>query len=405
MPKNKQSVDSPSPKWLKGIPRTVWALGFVSLFMDISSEAIYSLLPVFLVSVLGASALSVGIIEGVAEATALITRIFSGVLSDRLGKRKLLAATGYALGTLTKPVFAMANSVGIVFTARFLDRVGKGIRGAPRDALIADVTPAATRGAAYGMRQSLDTAGAFLGPLLAMLLMMGTSGDFRMVFWLAVIPGVFSVFVILFFVSEPARRPGMSSLNPLHYKEISKLPGVYWMVVVFGGVFTLARFSEAFLLLRAESVGVSASLVPLMMIIMNMVFSLTAYPAGYLSDKTGRTCLLAIGLVVLIISDVVLATSGSGWQVGFGAALWGFHMGLTQGLLTALVADTATAHLRGTAFGLFNLASGLAMLVASVLAGSLWDYFGPAATFLAGGGFAVLALLIYLALRHRLPEA
>jgi MFS family permease len=391
-------------KWLRGIPRTVWALGFVSLFMDISSEAIYSLLPVFLVSVLGASALSVGFIEGVAEATALITRIFSGALSDRLGKRKLLAVTGYALGTLTKPVFAMARTVGVVFSARFVDRVGKGIRGAPRDALIADVTPADKRGAAYGMRQSLDTVGAFVGPLLAMILMLLTLADFRLVFWLAVIPGILSVFIILFFVTEPKTRPEKTPLNPLHYKEISKMPRQYWLVVIFGFIFTLSRFSEAFLLLRAESVGVTASLIPLIMIIMNVVFSITAYPVGYLSDKIGRTGLLAIGLGVLIISDLVLAGSRVGWQVGIGTALWGFHLGLTQGLLTTLVADTATAHLRGTAFGLFNLASGLAMLVASVLAGLLWDLVGPAATFLVGGGFALLALLIYLTMRHHLEQ-
>lgn len=387
---------------LKGIPQTIWALGFVSMFMDISSEMIHSLLPVFLVSVLGASALSVGIIEGVAEATALITRTFSGALSDRLRKRKALVLTGYALGTLTKPLFATATGSGLVFTARFLDRIGKGIRGAPRDALIADVTPCDLRGAAYGLRQSLDTAGAFLGPLLAMVLMIWTSGDFRSVFWLATVPGLLSVAILAFYVSEPVVSLPGSLKFPLQDKNLREMGCSYWLVVLFGCLFTLARFSEAFLLLRATSVGMKASMVPALMVLMNVVYSLTAYPVGRLSDRIGRTGMMAVGLVVLITSDLIFAAANGCWAVAAGTALWGLHMGLTQGLLSAMIADNARQDLRGTAFGIFSLASGVAILLASIIAGWLWEGFGAPATFIAGATIAAVALIGLMVLKRLL---
>jgi MFS family permease len=388
--------------WLRGIPRSVWALGFVSMFMDISSEMIHSLLPVFLVSVLGSSAISVGLIEGAAEATALITKTLSGALSDWLGKRKVLLFAGYAIGTLTKPLFALATSVGLVFTARFLDRFGKGLRGAPRDASIADVTPADFRGVAYGLRQSLDAIGAFWGPLLAMVFMIATAGDFRKVFWAAVVPGLLAVAILTFAFKEPANLSSRPVRQPIRWRDILDLGAIYWMVVAFGSVFTLARFSEAFLLLRAGSVGVTASMIPLILALMNVVYSLTAYPIGHLSDRLGRTGLMAAGLVVLIASDLTLAIAETAWQVAAGAALWGLHMGLTQGLLAALVADTATQNLRGTAFGIFSMAGGIAILVASLIAGWLWDIFGPPATFFVGAIFAAIALTGYLSLRKLL---
>lgn len=388
-------------RW-KGIPQTIWALGFVSMFMDISSEMIHSLLPVFLVSVLGASALSVGIIEGVAEATALITKTFSGALSDRLRKRKALILTGYALGTLTKPLFAAATGSGLVFTARFLDRIGKGIRGAPRDALIADVTPGDLRGTAYGLRQSLDTAGAFLGPLLAMVLMIWTSGDFRSVFWLATVPGLLSVVILAFYVSEPVVSFTGSLKFPLHRKNLREMGCSYWLAVLFGCLFTLARFSEAFLLLRATSVGMKASMVPALMVLMNVVYSLTAYPVGRLSDRIGRTGMMAVGLVVLIASDLIFAVANASWVVAAGTALWGLHMGLTQGLLSAMIADNARQDLRGTAFGIFSLASGVATLLASIFAGWLWEGFGAPATFIAGAAIAAVALIGFYVLRRLL---
>jgi len=370
--------------------------------MDISSEMIHSLLPVFLVTVLHSNALYIGIIEGVAEAAALITKTFSGAFSDWLGKRKALAFAGYALATLTKPMFALANSVVVVFGARFLDRIGKGVRGAPRDALVADVTRVELLGAAYGLRQSLDTIGAFVGPLLAIVIMAATGGNFRTVFWIAVIPGFFSVSILAFGVSEPAGRSSKSSRKPIRYKDVFQLPTSYWMVVIFGSLFTLARFSEAFLLLRAEDVGVTASLIPGILVLMNLVFSLTAYPIGHLSDRLGRTGLVALGLAVLIVSDLVLAAAQTGWQVAAGAMLWGLHMGLTQGLLAAMVADTAQQNLRGTAFGIFSMAGGLAVLIASLVAGWLWDVLGAPATFLAGASFAAAALSGYLFLRKHL---
>lgn len=378
---------------LSKIPAGVWALGFVSMLMDISSEMIHSLLPLFMVGVLGASALTVGLIEGMAEATALIVKVFSGVLSDYLGKRKGLAVLGYSLGALTKPLFAIAPTMGIVLTARLLDRVGKGIRGAPRDALIADISPAKIRGAAFGLRQSLDTVGAFLGPLLAVGLMLLWANDFRSVFWVAAIPGLLAVAVLLFGVREPERHQDEKKVNPIRRENIRRLNASYWWVVGVGAVFTLARFSEAFLVLRAEQGGIPLALVPLVMVAMNLVYASSAYPFGKLSDRMSHKKLLAWGLAVLIAADLVLATSDGWTAVLAGVALWGIHMGMTQGLLATMVADTAPADLRGTAFGLFNLVSGFAMLIASVVAGVLWDQLGASFTFYAGAGFCVIALM------------
>ncbi len=388
------------------IPRSIWMLGFVSLFMDVSSELIHGLLPVFMVSSLGASALAVGVVEGIAEATALIVKIFSGVLSDYIGKRKALAVIGYGLGAISKPLFPLALTVDWVFAARFSDRIGKGIRGAPRDALIADLTPAEIRGAAYGLRQSLDTVGGFLGPLLGVLLMLYWAGDFRIVFWYAVIPAVIAVLLLVFGVKEPGtgaalRKPAAA----IQWKTLAEMGGAYWFVVAVGGVFTLARFSEAFLILRAQQQGLPNSYAPLVLVVMNVVYALSAYPLGKLADRMSHLALLGAGLVTLIAADLVLAGAQGLAAVGLGVALWGLHLGMTQGLFATMVADTAPANLRGTAFGFFNLASGIAMLAASVLAGELWDRLGPGVTFYAGATFALAALLM-LALRSgRLPSA
>ena len=378
------------------MPRGVWALGFVSLLMDVSSEMIHSLLPLFLVGTLGASAFMVGIIEGLAESTALVVKIFSGALSDYLGRRKGLALFGYALGALTKPLFAMASVPGLVLTARLLDRVGKGIRGAPRDALVADMTPPEIRGAAFGLRQSLDTVGAFLGPLLAVALMLMWSNDFRAVFWVAVIPGLLAVLLLLVGVHEPPRHADEKRTNPIRRENLLRLRANYWWVVGIGAVFSLARFSEAFLVLRAQEGGVPVAWVPLVMVAMNIVYSVTAYPFGRLSDRMSHSTLLALGLGVLIVADLVLARDDDWLTVLIGVTLWGIHMGMSQGLLAAMVAMTAPPDLRGTAFGFFNLVSGLAMLIASALAGWLWDQWGAGYTFYAGALFSGAALIVLL---------
>lgn len=385
------------------IPRTVWVLGFVSLMMDISSEIIHSLLPVFMTVVLGTSATTVGIIEGIAEATALIAKVFSGVISDYVGKRKWLAVLGYGLGAATKPLFALATGAGWVLGARFLDRIGKGIRGAPRDALIADVTPQELRGTAFGLRQSLDTVGAFVGPLLAMGLMLLWANDFRAVFWVAVIPGVLAVLLLAFGVREPEKAaPLQKRPFPISCAALKQLPAAYWWVVAAGAMLTLARFSEAFLVLRAQQGGLALALAPLVLVLMNVVYAVGAYPLGMLADKMRHHTLLMLGIVPLIVADLLLAYDDSlGW-VAAGLVCWGLHMAATQGLLAAMIADTAPAELRGTAYGLFNLGSGVAMLVASVLAGLLWDEFGAAATFQAGAVFAAAALVL-LTLRRREP--
>lgn len=375
------------------IPAGIWVLGFVSMLMDISSEMIHSLLPLFLVGTLGASAVAVGLIEGLAEATALIVKVFSGVLSDYLGKRKALAVLGYALGALTKPLFALAPGTGVVLTARLLDRVGKGIRGAPRDALVADLAPENMRGAAFGLRQSLDTVGAFVGPLLAVGLMLLWANDFRAVFWVAVIPGLLAVALLLFGVREPSHPADSTRTNPIRRESLARLSPAYWWVVGIGAAFTLARFSEAFLVLRAEQGGIPVAFVPLVMVLMNAVYAASAYPFGKLSDRVSHKRLLMFGLLVLIAADLVLAMNAHWGTVLVGVALWGLHMGMTQGLLATMVADTAPADLRRTAFGMFNLVGGVAMLIASVLAGLLWEKLGAESTFYAGATFCVLAVL------------
>ncbi|AMO50880.1 MFS transporter [Kosakonia oryzendophytica] len=389
---------------LRQIPKGVWVLGCVSMLMDISSEMIHSLLPLFMATTLGASVVIIGLIEGLAEATALMVKVFSGVLSDYIGKRKGLALLGYGMGALSKPLFALASSSGMAFGARMIDRLGKGIRGAPRDALVADVTPAEIRGAAFGLRQSLDTVGAFLGPLLAVAFMLLWHDDFQTVFWIAVIPGVMAVALLFFGLHEPKAPIDNKRTNPIRRDNLKRLSKAYWWVVVLGFIFTLARFSEAFLVLRAQQMAIPLATIPLVMVVMNLVYALTAYPFGKLSDRISHSHLLQVGLVVLILADIALALSQHWSMLLLGIALWGVHMGMTQGLLATMVAQTAPAELRGTAFGMFNLLSGIALLLASLGAGILWETHGAASTFWAGALICILAL-ISMRIAPRPPQA
>ena len=383
------------------IPPGIWALGFVSMLMDVSSEMIHALLPAYLVVSLGASALAVGFIEGIAEATAAITKVFSGAISDWLGRRKLLAAIGYGLAAFTKPVFPLAQSVAWVFAARFVDRIGKGIRGAPRDALIADLAPPEVRGAAFGLRQSLDTVGAFVGPLIAIALLLLTNENIRLVFWVAVIPAFAALALIVFAVHDPPAQSATArpARLPLSRAELRRLPVAYWWTVVVSAVFALARFSEAFLILRAQELGVAMTFIPAVLVLMNVVYSSSSYPVGVLADRMNRGTLLALGFAVLVVADLILALVGGMVGIVLGVALWGLHMGMTQGLLATLVADAAPASLRGTAFGVYNLVGGLALLAASAVAGWLWGAYGSEATFLTGAAFATIALAGLLSLR------
>ena len=396
MPTNEQlpgtEQTAPAARPLRrSLPVDIWALGFGSLFMDTSSELVHSLLPVYMATILGARMVTIGFIEGIAEATAAITKVFSGVLSDYLRKRKFLVVLGYGLGAITKPVFPLAASIWWVFAARFVDRIGKGIRGAPRDALVADITPPELLGAAYGLRQSLDSVGAFIGPLLALVFMVWLANDIKAVLWVGVVPAFIAVALFVFVVREPASESrSMNRGAPITLADARRLELSYWLIVLLGALFTLARFSEAFLVLRAQNVGLELSFVPLVLIAMNLVYAAAAYPAGVAADRMSRWTLLLVGLAVLVIADLILALAINPWQVFGGAALWGLHMGLTQGLLSKLVADNAPIALRGTAFGIFNLVSGVALLLASVLAGVLWELAGPPATFIAGAGFAVV---------------
>lgn len=382
------------------LPRDIWALGFVSMFMDVSSELIHSLLPIFMLTLLGASVATIGVLEGLAEATAAVTKVFSGAISDYFRKRKALAVAGYALSALTKPIFPLATTVGWVFAARMADRVGKGIRGAPRDALVAEIAPVEIRGAAFGLRQALDSVGAFLGPLLALGLMVWLANDIKTVLWVAVVPAFLSVLLLLLGVQEPETSGDVARAKKrLTWSDLKHLSRRYWLVVGLGAVFTLARFSEAFLILRAQDVGVGVAYVPAILIVMNIAYSLVAYPAGAAADRLSASTLLLIGLAMLIAADLVLAIAASPAIAFLGAALWGLHMAFTQGLLSKLVADNAPGELRGTAFGFFNLVSGGALLLASVIAGALWSTFGAAATFVAGASFAALAALGILLFR------
>jgi MFS family permease len=384
------------------IPQTVWMLGFVSLCMDLSSELVHSLLPVFLVTTLGASALAVGVIEGIAEATALIVKVFSGALSDFLRRRKLLLLLGYGLAALTKPLFPLAQTVEAVFVARFLDRVGKGVRGAPRDALVADIAPAEIRGACFGLRQSMDTVGAVLGPACALGLMLAFADHIRPVLWFATLPALAAVVLIVIGVREPAPTgDGREFRAPIRWSALREFTGAYWRVVAVGAIFTLARFSEAFLVLRARDAGLAIEWTPLVMVVMSLVYALSAYPAGFLSDRMSRRALLGGGIALLVAADLVLAGIATPAGVLAGAGLWGLHMGLTQGILAAMVADAAPREFKGTAFGVFNLASGLCALLASVLAGGLWQTFGGGVAFAAGAGLAALSLAALLALPAR----
>ncbi len=387
------------------IPSGIWALGFVSLLMDISSEMIHALLPVYLVTVMGASMEMLGTIEGIAEATASIVKIFSGALSDWLGKRKLIVAAGYGLAALTKPLFPLASSLGWVVAARFIDRIGKGIRGAPRDALLADLAPAHIRGAAFGLRKSLDLTGSFAGPLLAIFFMWLMSNHFRAVFWVAVVPAFLSFGLIIFVLREPPRAAPSRRLSfPLNRCELARLQRNYWLVVSTATVFTLAQFSTAFLILRAKAEGLPLVLIPLVLAVMNIVSAMAALPVGILSDRVNRISVLIFGFAMLIAADLVLAFANGLGGVGLGIVLWGLHLGFTEGLLDTLVADTAAPELRGTAYGVFNLASGLALLAASVTAGTLWQLLGPQATFLAGALFTLLALLGLAGVRVLIPS-
>ncbi len=398
-------VTAPARAGWRALPGGIWAMGLASMFMDLSSEAIHSVLPLYLAAVLGASMTTIGVLEGIAEATASATKVFSGAFSDWLRRRKVLMVLGYGLAALTKPVFPLAATVGWVFAARFVDRVGKGIRGAPRDALIADLTPTALRGAAYGLRQALDSVGACLGPLLAVAMMVAFAGDTRAVMWAAVVPAFVAVALLVVWVREPARAPGADAAPAPRptLADARQLSARYWRVVALGAVFTLARFSEAFLVLRAHDVGFETAWVPAVMIVMSAFYALAAYPAGAAADRASARPLLLAGLALLIAADVVLAQAASIGAVFAGAALWGLHMAFTQGLLSKLVADTAPPALRGTAFGVFNLVGGGALLLASVIAGALWDAWGARATFAAGAGFAAVAALGLLLVRP--PEA
>lgn len=383
---------------LKKIPKSVWALGFVSLFMDVSSELIHSLLPIFLVSSMGASLTFVGLVEGVGESTALIVKIFSGSLSDLLQRRKIFVVTGYTLSALTKPLFPLAASLSMVFTARILDRIGKGIRDAPRDALISDLVSEDNRGASFGLRQTLDTIGAIVGPLLAIVLMIWFASNIRLVFWVAVIPATIAVVLVMFTIAE-SKDVKVAAKNPkitLYVKGIESIGYRYWILIAIGAFLTLARFSEAFLVLKTKAVGMPLNWIPIIMIIMNIAFVFSALPSGIISDISGRSRILIIGILLLGLSCLLLAQAADPFMTILGVILWGLHMGLTQGLLSAMVADVTPIALRGFGYGMFYFVCGITTLLSSVLAGIVGDQFGMNMIFYVGAGFSIMTLILLL---------
>ena len=375
------------------LPAAIWALGFTSLFMDVSSEMIHALLPLYITGTLGAGVFAVGLIEGIAEATALIVKLFSGVISDITGKRKTLALIGYGLAALTKPLFPLASSLSLIVTARFIDRIGKGIRGAPRDALVADLAPPERRGEAFGLRQSLDSFGAFLGPLIAIVLMLISQNDFNFVFWIACVPAFISVAILFLFVPERNAETKTDKKFPLAWSSLHLMPSAFWIVLGISAVLSFARISEAFLILRASDLGLPVAFAPFVLIAMNVIFAALAWPLGHLADRFSRRLLLALGVATLAAASLCLAAAASLDAVALGIALWGIHLALTQGLLATLIADAAPASLRGTAFGLFNLASGVAMLIGNMLTGWIWDMSGAESAFLLSTVTAAALLL------------
>jgi len=384
------------------LPRNVWILGLAALLTDSSSEMIHSVLPLFLVSVLGAGMVTVGIIEGTAESIASVMKVFSGALSDYLGRRKALVVAGYGLSTLAKPLFALAQSSLWVLAARTGDRIGKGIRGAPRDALIADSVPPERAGAAFGFRQSLDTAGAVLGPAAACALVFLLHRDLRTVFWVALAPAAVAVLLLAAGLQEKRSRRTGAVRNPLEWEALARLGGGYWALVAAALVFNLGNSSDAFLLLRARQLGMEAGLVPATLVAMNAAYALTAFPLGHLSDRIGRSGLLVGSFALYALIYLGFALAQAPWQVWLLFSAYGLHLGMSQGVLAALVSDRVQRDQRGTAFGFINLATGITLLPASLLAGFLWTRVSPSAPFFAGSLFALAGTVILLfALRSR----
>ena len=385
--------NAPVPRRL---PRQVAILGVISLLTAMSSAMVYGLLPVFLVKVLGASTASVGVIEGIAEAMMSLARIFSGRASDWMGRRKPLVLLGYAVSAVNKVMFPLAGTVSIVFAARVIDRIGKGLRDAPRDAFMTDVTPAKVRGSGFGLRLAFYTTGFVIGPLAAMEVMQLSGDNFRLVFWLAVIPAVLAIIILIFGITEHASTKFVPRPLLLRRSEFALFTGAFWWAIAVASLLSLARFSYAFLILKAYGIGVDAAYVPIVLVLMHLVYAAAAYPFGVLADHMDRRLQLGIGAAILIAADMVLATANVGWMAAIGAGLWGLQMAATQGLLSASVADAAPEELRGTAFGIYDMSVGLATFVASAAAGALWMVGGSPLAFGFSGLIAAAAILLLL---------
>lgn len=386
--------------------RTVIALGAVSFLTDVSSEMIYPLLPVFLTVTLGASASMLGLIEGAAETTASLLKLASGWWSDRVKRRKPLIVFGYALASLVRPLVAVAQSASQVLVIRVTDRIGKGIRTSPRDALIADAVDPSIRGRAFGFHRAADHAGAFLGPIVAFALMHWWAVETRTVFWLALIPGALAVVTVVVFVKEPAGRARLAEYETVARSATAEnqLPRSFWAYLGVLLLFTIGNSTDAFLLLRANQLGVPVTLVPILWATLHGVKSAASTPGGALSDRVGRVPTLVAGWTIFALVYVGFAFASAAWHAWALFIVYGLFYALTEGAERALVADIVPPGKRGTAFGWFNLSLGLGLLPASVLFGVVWDRAGAPAAFLMGGALAGMASILLVAL-SRLPDS
>ncbi len=382
---------------IPSIPISIWALGWVSYLMKVSSIIIYIISPLFVTHVLGANAFVVGLLESFVEAITLASRLFAGVLSDLIHKRKSIIAVGYVMAFISRPILALSTNISGVFLGRAFDRVGNGLDATPRDALVGDLAPSEIKGACYGLRESLSRMGSFSGAIIAVGLLWYTHNNYPLVFWIGSIPTLLALFVLLIFVKDPISKEFQEKKKKdkkIKFEDILHLPLPFWLILILSGLFMMSNFSGAFLILRTGDTGLATYLIPLVMVVQNIATALTAYPVGYLSDKIGRKSMMAVGIFLLILSDIFLATGDSLYMILGGVFLWGAQMGITQSILAVLIADACPESLRGTGFGLYHVNNGICLIIANSLSGWIWTTSGPNIMFLTSGVIALVSSFV-----------
>ena len=377
-----------------GFGRNVFIAGLVSFFMDVSSEMIYPLVPLFLSNVLGVNKSIIGLIEGIAESTASLLKVFSGWFSDRIGNRKWLMAAGYSISTLSRPIVSLATGWQHILGSRFMDRFGKGIRTAPRDAIIAESSEKTHLGRAFGLHRSMDTMGAVVGPALAFLLLGLFSNNYRMVFWLSIIPGTIAVLLIIFFITEKKKVSLPHSDRPK--LTLKHFDWRFKFFVVIAAVFAIGNSSDVFLILRAQQVGVPIVMIPVVYLLFNLVYSLSSIPAGIAADRFGKKRVILLGFILFAILYYGFAIAKDTTAIWVLFGFYGLFMGLTEGIQKAFLATIIPPDFKATAFGVYNSAVGIAMFPASLIGGWLWDHVSPSATFYFGSITAGLSAILFI---------